>query len=230
MSDEIVEILSYMCEKTNRKLVVDPNISLITKPSTLPSEFIVDSNKGLFTTKLITKGTIIMKMEGKSMMNDGMVNLESILHANTSEECYQAWSNMKKSYYNIEKAKQVVNVRMLADRDGDSYYEAIQDISPNSELLRIYGFTTWIFELLHIITNKNVFGFAQFINDLSSNITGDPYEDRIKRLQSAFLKCSINNIYTIDRNEYDESMKDEPIKNIGSVIQFLYLLDLYAMH
>ena len=213
MSHEITVMLPYICGRTDQELVVDPNIELVVKPSTLPSEFISGCNKGLFTKKMIVKGTVIMEMEETSMMNDGLVNLGPVLRASNSEECYQAWTDMKNSYYDMEKAKRVINVRMI--NDGISrYYEAIQDIPADTELLRIYGFTTWVGEFGLSATNKNIVGFAQFIDDLSKDLAGDPYEDKIKHLRELLTEYGGDNIYTIHRHEYDESMKNVELKYI----------------
>lgn len=226
--DEISPIIPYICESVRRELTVDPKVSLVLKPSRLPSTFVEGINMGLFTENFIPKGTTIIVLDSNpgmgDKMNDAAIDLKSILEADTSEKTYQAWMDAKNSYYNLEKIKQVVNVRMVANNNVTGY-ETIRDIPADGELTRVYGFTTWILELFEILTNKNIVGFAQFIDYLFKNITNDPYEDRIKILHLALSQYGIKDIFTIDRNGYDESMRDESVFRVGSKLSMLYVIN-----
>lgn len=181
-------IIPYLCTVTDDILTVDPTVDLEVQPSKLNSSFINGRTMGLFTKRSINKGTIIMKLEKESMINDGIVDLTDILTAETSGATYNAWNNLKNSYYDIEKISRIVNVRIILDCNNVSYYETIQDIHAGAELLRMYGFTTWPLELLDTLTNRNIAGFIRFINELVDEVTGDPYEDRIRKLHEV-LTC-----------------------------------------
>lgn len=225
LTSDIEPILDYLCAKSSETLTVDPDVQLYLRSSKLPSAFLEGKHKGLFTRKFIPKGTAVLSLEqnSDSKMNDGAVNLEPILRADTSEKTYDAWINMKDTYYDVEKIKNVVNVRIVVDKAGKYYYESIQDIPENGELVRVYGFTTWTLELFGILTNKNIVGFAHFIDVLSKDIAGDPYEERIKTLRKA-LESYDEKIFTLNRSEYDNLMKDETLVNVGSKLKQLYML------
>lgn len=228
--EDISEFITYLCRRSDQSLTVDPDVSLYIKHSELPVRFITGRNMGLFTKKHIVKGTIICyKPDEENKMNDAMIDLGEILSSDTSEGIYHAWTSAKNKYYDIEKAKLNVNVRMVMDRDGHMFYETIQDIPVNNELLRIYGFTTWILEILEILTNKTIVGFAHFIDGLSRTSAGDPYESQIKSLRETLNNYGFNaisidkSIFTIDRTEYDIMMSSRETVYIGSIIQSLYI-------
>lgn len=224
-TDDIEPILDYLCAASSETLTVDPNVKLYVRSSKLPSASIEGKHKGLFTKKIIHKGTIVLSLEqnANNNMNDGAVNLEPILRADTSEKTYNAWINMKDTYYDVEKIKNVVNVRIVIDKDDNLYYETIHDIPENGELVIVYGFTTWTLELFDILTNKNIVGFAHFIDFLSKDITDDPCEERIKILRKA-LELYDQNIFTLNRSEYDDLMKDETSIYLGTRIRQLYMI------
>lgn len=220
IKSEIIPIAPYVCATTNRKIIVSSDISLVLRPSKLSTTFIEGKNMGVFTEKFIPNRTIIMTFASDPIMahkfNDAAMDLTSILQGDTSEKAYQAWMNTKKSYYNLENIKQVINVRLLGNViDEIIGHETIQDIPADTELTRIYGFTAWVLELSKMVTNKNIVGFAQFVNYLMNSIDSDPHEDKIKNLHVVLSQYGIKDIFTIDRNEYDESMRDEPMVNVG---------------
>lgn len=224
--EELKAAIPYLCVNINRNLEseVDPWIELEILPSILDSAFLEGKNMGLFTKDAITKGTIIMKVvreEGK--MNDGVVDLEPILRASTSMAMYDAWINFSRTYYDLEKIKRVVNVRMVCDSTKTFYYEAIQDIPAGEELLRIYGFTTWTLELLDILTNKNIVGFMQFIKELAEDIDGDPYEEKIKKLNKGLCKFrTYDDIMGLTPGEFDTIASNQWSVYLGNTIKVMY--------
>jgi hypothetical protein len=194
--DDISEFIPYLCRYSDEPLTVDPDVSLYIRPSELPVRFIPGRHMGLFARKHIVKGTIICyNPDQESKMNDAMIDLGEILSSDTSDRIYEAWMDAKNSYYDIEKAKQDVNVRMITDRNGNIFYETIQDIPINKELLRIYGFTTWVLEIVEILTNKTIVGFAQFVDHLSMTSVGDPCESSVKLLRKALDNYHIDDIF-----------------------------------
>lgn len=223
----IAQIIPYLCSVSDTILTIDPNIKLIEQPSTIDSIFIDGRHIGLFTTKHIRKGTIISAaLEKESMINDGIVDLTGILKAKTSVATYEAWTDLKNSYYDVEKIARVVNVRMVIDQRNKTYYEAIQDIPAGGELLRVYGFTTWPLELLDTLTNHNIAGFTRFIDELVEDLKGDPYEERIRKLQYALHRYEryVDNRITMLLDEYDEKIEGEKLINIGNNIKTLYIM------
>jgi len=171
----------------------------------------------------LSKGTIICSSENdiSLKMNDGMIDLEPLLLASNSQETYIAWDDMKKKYYDLEKVKEVINVRMVAGNG--TYFETLCDVPKNTELIRMYGFTTWTLELFDILTNRNIAGFSKFIQELESTSKGDPYEERIRILRIA-LKSIIPETDTTNLAEYDEKHSSEPLVFLGTHVQAAYML------
>ena len=225
LRDEINSVLEYICAASKLTLCVDPNVKLTIRESTLPSSFIDGQDMGTFTENFIPKGTIVLEVNDNipSKMNDGVIDLGPILQANTSEDTYRAWTNMKRRYYNTDVMSKVINTRMVVDTNNIRYYETIQDIPAGGELVRVYGFTTWTFELFDTLTNKNIVGFAHFINDLLQNIAGDPYEYRINKLHES-LKLYNKDFFTMDRSSYDDKMTDAELISLGDIIKGYYLM------
>lgn len=232
LNSDLSLVIPYICGYIDDVVQIDSTVEFEVRPSTLDSAFLEGKHMGFFTKKPIPKGTIIMKaMREESKMNDAAVNLEPILQANTSVAMYEAWTNLKKSYYEVDKIKQLVNVRMIVDSRGDPYYETIQDIPADGELLRVYGFTTWILELFDILTNKTVMGFIQFIDELMKEIDGDPYEQKARNLHKAlqhyksiFKHEGKKNIMQLSLQEYDDKMADQKIEYVGNAIKAFYLM------
>lgn len=226
-NNDLLNVLPYLCINVDRNLTVHPEIELDVRTSTLDSSFLEGKNLGLFTKKPITKGTIIMKVvREESKMNDAAVNLDPILRATTSTAMYDAWTNLKNTYYDLEKIKRVVNVRMVFDANSDYYYEALQDIPADGELVRIYGFTTWTLELLDILTNKNIVGFMKFIDELSQDIAGDPYEAKIHRLNKVLQQFkAYDRLMILSPKEYDEAFDDGKARYLGPTIKALYIAE-----
>lgn len=211
VSLQITPFIPYIVSSVDHELTVDPTVELVIKPSDLASAFLEDRNMGLFTRKPITKGTIVYTVptNEECKMNDGLVDLEPILRATNSTEMYEVWTNLKNSYYDLEKVKRVVNVRMVTDKNGKCYYEAIQDIPADAELLRMYGFTTWPFELFDVLTNKHIIGFIYFINDLAKDVAGDPYEAKIMKLNENLEQYRKGDLLLqLSPSEFDKRMED----------------------
>jgi len=221
INKETYNIISYLCSVRDKPLSIDPTVSLSIKRSNIPSTFIDGKQYGVFTDKNIARGTIISSTN-IYMYNDGLIDLTELLNADNSEKTYIAWKNLKQSYYNIDKIKSVVNVIMVKDSYDTDYYEAITDIPANSELIRMYGFTTWIFELFDILTNKTIVGFSHFVNNLCSNIKGDPLELKVLKLRNIL---NGQRYMMTQCKEYDRLMKSEPTVYVGDEIKALYIAE-----
>jgi len=209
------------------KLSLNPYIELETKSSTLPSEFIRGKQYGLFTKNFIKQNTIIMKVDQTCMMNDGMVNLQLIISADTSRKAYKAWNNLRENYYDIKKVEKIINVRMVEDDTGACYYESIVDIPAGGELLRMYGFTTWIFEMFDLLTNKNISGFAKFVHELHQYSSGDPHESRIEKLDRGLQNMLIDYNWG-NLSVYDHDCENNKIVSMGSIVKMAYIAQQLA--
>lgn len=224
VNNEIIPFIPYICISTKNSVSVDPSVVLNVRSSLLDTSFINGYNRGLFSEKFINKGTIICEThtEISKMMNDAMVNLEPVINCRTSAQLYVALNNMKTTYYDLIKADNIINTVMLGSPNG-SFFQAIKDIEPGSELLRMYGFSTWTFEIFDILTSYNIAGFTKFISELKDNLTGDPYETRVKNLHSV-LTGLFPNAYNMTLDQYDNKAKSESFKYVGKNIEKSYSL------
>ena len=223
--DKLFKFVPYIAAVSDMGLIVDLEVDIVVKESKLKSEFVKERNMGVFTNKKILNGTIILPLTYniESKINDGVANLNEILRASNSVEMYNAWDNFYNSYYDIEKVKKNINVRLILDKYNNNYYQAIMDIPANGELLRFYGFTTWPFELLHIFTNKTIVGFISFINHFASIVKSDPNGVNIKLLQSACIRyTSTNNIISIIPSIYDFLIQSHSTFLVGPTILSYY--------
>lgn len=226
LNPKLLPFLPYLSEGSTQVLHVDESVQLEVRPSNLATTaFIEGRDAGLFTKNPIKKGTIVcaLSKDRECKMNDAIVNLEPILMAGTSVEAYEAWNTFKQTYYDIDRVRNLVNIRLTMDRNGAMYYEAIQDIPADGELLRMYGFTTWTLELLDIVTNKNVVGFTRFIDELVKESDGDPFEKKLKTLQQALNNYrSVNKLPYDNLAEYDIMMADRPLQYLGTTLKKFY--------
>jgi len=218
--ESIKPFMLYLC---NSKLVpasVDPDVSLVVKTSTLSSGFIHGKHRGLFTENSLTKGTIICAAENplSLLLNDGLIDLEPVIRADSSQKLYDALNHMEKTYYDLERASKVVNTVMLGTSNG-MFLESIQDIPAGAELIRMYGFTTWTNEFFELITNHNVAGFAKFIFELKDRVNGDPYERRIISLNKVLVEKFLPNVADLNLVQYDTEQASIPLKYIGKEIE-----------
>jgi hypothetical protein len=222
LNPKLIPFIPYLSEASTQVLLADASVQLEVRPSNLTTTaFLEGHDDGLFTKQAIKKGTIVCTgPKEKCKMNDAIVNLEPILLAVTSVETYDAWNEFKQTYYNIDKVRNLVNVRLIIDKNGAKYYEAIQDISAGGELLRMYGFTTWPFELFDLITNKNIAGFIRFIDELVKESDGDPSEQKLKALQVVLNNYrSVNKIPYSSLAEYDVTMANQSLQYLGAALK-----------
>jgi hypothetical protein len=227
LNEELIPFLPYIYSFRDDVLSVDPDVILVNKPSNLPSAFIEGRSNGAFCEKFIPKGTVILKglQDKEAPFNDGAIDLRPLLQANNSEEAYQAWKLMKNCYYDINKFEETINTIMVSDINGNMFFETIKDVPVGTELVRVYGFTSWTLELLDLLTDKNWLGFAHFIDELSTNICDDPYEQRIKILRDTFSTLCPNFV-TLDRTEYDLVFKDKPTQKFNKTFMMIFSMKM----
>ncbi len=143
-----------------------------------------------------------------------MVDLTNLIKARTSREMYQAWKEMQTNYYDLPRIQERVNVRMVLDSRRRMFYQTMKDIPANTELLRIYGFTSWILIVLELLTKRNLAGYAQLVLDLEKTERGDPIFPRIQIMAETLRRFYVGSYLTdrIDLERYDrENDSDEKI-------------------
>ena len=220
ISDKTKALLPYILAFTKDMLNVAEGVELSQGVSTLNSTFLPGHNIGLFTKTALPKGTVVMQIspDNESKLNDAMVDLTALIKSKTAKEMYAAWIDLQKNYYDMEKAEKLVNVRMVLDGAENCFYQTIQDIPANTELLRVYGFTTWILELLELLTERNLAGYAQFIFDLQRTEVNDPYSDKIKGiakiLRNSYVKNYLDNNKNVNFEAYAKDHNSD--KSIGT--------------
>ena len=222
ITEEIAGVLPYLCGKRDGLLEVDKDVKLQIGPSRLGSGFVMGYQDGLFTENYLTKGTIICPSgcDISCKMNDGMIDLRPLLNASNSTDSYDAWIDMRERYYDIQKAGQVINTRMVSC-DSGSFFETISEVPSGGELVRMYGFTTWVFELPGILTNKTIAGFSKFVRELSDTVDGDPYDECLSLLRKS-LQFHVPEADTFDLEEYDRKLSAEELVYLGPRLRDTY--------
>lgn len=164
------QFLHYVHVKVNDVFPdIDPP-KLYVGQSTLPG-IPANSNRGLFTRQFIPAGTPLMtvNLTETCLMNDAMVNLTAVLAAADNISMYEALIQLHTHYYDDPASK--VNVVMATDTHNRVMYCAKIDIPADTELVRMYGFETWISELLPLMGPDTIAGFATFVKEYCATNT-----------------------------------------------------------
>lgn len=143
-----------------------PNIvqpQLYIGPTTLHQRFhSSDGQRGVFTDDFIPKGTFITPSNLISLSNDGVMNLQPLMDANTSREVFESWHQVYNSYHNFDIITQQINIRAVNFENG-TCYEVLQDIPAGGELLRYYGIASWfLIGMLMLSTRATIAGHVKF--------------------------------------------------------------------
>lgn len=147
-----------------------------SKVDSIPSNF----SNGLFAKQNLPPHTTVCFMNTpiSFMANDAMFDMKSITNAKTGEEMFEALVKCRNGYYNLEEATQRVNVITCALRnDNKSCYMTTRFIAKGEEILRLYGFSTWLKELaeLNILTTETVEGLLRYIEQVAVHYHRDPF-------------------------------------------------------
>lgn len=211
--------MPFICQRTTTMLSLNPDIKLEIRKSQLDTAFMPWKDNGLFTTIDTPKNTVILEFGDPQclLLNDAMINLKDVMSATTSQKLYDALNKLETQYYDPDRAQQLVNTRMIGNSQG-AWYETISDIPANTELLRMYGYTTWTIELLDILTTHNIFGFVKYIHELKDRVPNDPYYNKIQLLD----KCFDNYDKTISLENFDLQISTTTPENIGTTIKNQY--------
>lgn len=96
----------------------------------------------------------------------------------------------EEAYYDFEKAENVVNVVLSTDPLlRTSHYKAIKTINVGDELVRCYGFESWIREIaeIGILSTHNIIGFLNFVCDHKEMLSyNHPYFEYITSLMNNY--------------------------------------------
>lgn len=167
-------------------LSISDDVKLEIRRSTLSStHFLGSRNLGLFTIKDIPPDTVVCDIKSVSlMMNDPMADLREVYTAQSSSSMYTALVNLQKTYWSPENAEERINTCFVSGQDREVYVRTTKFVPADTELYRMYGFETWIFEIFEILTDENVTGFARFVKELSQSQYENPYTAKIQRLDT----------------------------------------------
>lgn len=184
-SSQLAPFLPYLISNSTTPCTLDHSIRFEHRDSSLPTSFPSNKSNGLYTKEAIPSGTTILEVhiDQLCMMNDGMVDLTDILSANNDDETYNSWKTLELTYYDMNKAQNMINVRMVAAPNG-LFYETIKDVPAGGELLRMYGFSSWIMEFSDILSDNRLKGFARFVNEYSMDMVGDPLAPKINNMKT----------------------------------------------
>lgn len=127
---------------------------------------------GVFTQTYISKGTIFRIPFPGYQIQDGVINLKPLLHAETSKQIFEAWHQVYNGYHNFDIIAHITNVRPIILNKGiyrleekNNYYEAINDIQPGTELYSYRGIWTWFFHVGICISSRHTLaGNIKFID------------------------------------------------------------------
>jgi hypothetical protein len=134
---------------------------------------------GLFTDKVIEEGDVFARVESTLAAND-YIDYTAVAKATTNEEMYLAWRALAASYYDLDTIKSRVNVMtVLVESDGNRYLRALRRIEPGEELVRCYGFTTWI------VTDPGIDvallpGMLRFLDEFVPTMGEDPMGSEVR--------------------------------------------------
>lgn len=132
-----------------------------------------------------------------SSMNDCMWNMKSIQSSETSLEMFDALMENQMNYYNFEIGCERVNC-IVSVIDGEPYCVSRKVIGSDEEILRAYGFSTWMKEIveLNILKKSTLFRFFKYIQEFVKNhmAASEPY--------SAYLNLIIQNVPKIMNTVY----------------------------
>jgi hypothetical protein len=106
---------------------------------------------GVVAARAIGKGQPLANADApiSVLLNDGALNLGPILAAKSAVELEAALLAARARYYD-PSVLQRVNVVMARDDAGCTWIVALRDIAEGEELLRTYGWSTWLKDLLEL--------------------------------------------------------------------------------
>lgn len=150
----------YLME-IHSKGTINLNILTYIGPSKIPN-----AGEGLFAGEFIPKDTFFVKISDDTRkMNDPLIDLTDIMKAETAEDFYRSLKESHEKYYDLEKAKEKINV-ILCEHDGEKYMKTIKDVDKDDELYRGYDFDTWVtYYFKKIAPIQFVYSFQRFVEE-----------------------------------------------------------------
>lgn len=132
--------------------------------------------EGIFTADPIPKGSFI-RQQLLHRANDGVINLQPLLDADTSQDAFKAWHIVYNGYHNFDVIAQRTNIRAIGQiypNNGVNtlvydYYEVMTDIPVGGELLCYRGIGYWLIHaMISLSTRATLAGHIKFV-DLAIN-------------------------------------------------------------
>ena len=122
---------------------------------------------GLFATKDLPKGTPLSTILGDAISNfynDGVFRIGLLTRAKTADEMYTALCREYEYYHTKPFIEANINVLLTAS----GAYETTKDVKAGEELLRYYGFSTWLVYLVNptgrpVMTREAFPGYMKFL-------------------------------------------------------------------
>jgi hypothetical protein len=191
----------YYTSKIKRaKNIKNPKVYV--KESTIPG-----AGEGLFTEEALSKGSLLsVEPDLIDKINDPMFQLDQLRGCNSNYDFMNKWRKVGESYHNKEKAKQVVNCKLVIDENDGHFLLVLRNIGENEELFRCYSFTTWLEDIksIHDIFNpNNIGGFVQFLSEWIKVIGGEELHSKLSLLHGNIrnslvsIRSGITNIIDI---------------------------------
>lgn len=195
-------------------------------------------NCGLFAGRNFKAGEIIICKEHPytSGSNDAMMNLGPFIEASSAFAMEQAFIDARKKYYNYQDGDQRVNAVLIFSPE--THREALKArrfIAKGEEILRVYGFSTWIKEIaeLNLLTLRTLPGFFNYVVNVASKWRNDPFinyiDDVVRHIPAIVEKCYGNNApvkkpgeLLAASDEFDLLWKQKVFANIDDHVQFCF--------
>lgn len=193
------------------------------------SEYLTGRNLGLFAKRSFEVGEVVVAGSCRLSLaaNDAMFDIRPILRAQTAVEMENALREARAKYYDLEKGNRRINVVMSVTNDGEAYI-ARRAIAQGEEILRVYGFSTWIKELLEqgILKRRTLPGLLNYVAELHLDLATDPFapylNELIKRSPDILARCFEQMPAVLDGREIAESAAFDALDaEDNSVVQVL---------
>jgi hypothetical protein len=180
MEKDEQECLQYICSRSDTRSFSVDSVEDNVKVGVSKIENIVPSfPNGLFAKRNIPSGTKIVFSSHPlaTTFNDCMFDYSLVREATNGDELFAGIVKIRQLYYDKEKAARRVNVIARANVERETWYETCRFVAKGEELVRMYGFSTWLKELaeLNVLTVRNIDGLLRYIEQVAVQKQWDPF-------------------------------------------------------
>jgi len=143
--------LPWMVQPFRANLAPDASCLEVQPSAASWTRYPTGRDLGVVAARAIGKGQPLASADApiSVLLNDGALDLGPILAAKSAVELEAALLAARARYYD-PSVLQRVNVVMARDDAGGTWIVALRDIAQGEELLRCFGFSTWLKELLEL--------------------------------------------------------------------------------